>query len=177
VGGGGNKQCTESTNSPRSKKFETGKEESKDHTRHFILNQGTSQIIRLGRPNNQFRILLRRFTRVRENVRRLRRELWRQKNWLLHHDNSSFHTSFFNSEFFYHKEYGCLPQPPYFSLFPLLKLRPFDTTEVFEAESQATLNTLTEHDFQDAFNAGNGAYGRGGTTSSVMVVIRPKVSF
>jgi hypothetical protein len=27
----------------------------------------------------------------------------------------------------------------------------FDTTEVIEAESQVVLNTLTEHDFQDAF--------------------------
>jgi hypothetical protein len=48
------------------------------------------------------------------------------------------------------------PQPPYFSPFPRLKLKPkghhFDTTEVIEAESQAVLNTLTEHDFQDAFN-------------------------
>jgi hypothetical protein len=34
--------------------------------------------------------------------------------------------------------------------------------EVIEAESQAVLNTLTVHDFQDAFkngrNAGKGAY-------------------
>jgi hypothetical protein len=45
--------------------------------------------------------------------------------------------------------------PPYFSLFSQLKIqqkgRHFDTTEVIEAESQAVLNTLTEHDFQDAF--------------------------
>jgi hypothetical protein len=27
----------------------------------------------------------------------------------------------------------------------------FDTTEVNEVESQVVLNTLTEHDFQDAF--------------------------
>jgi hypothetical protein len=27
----------------------------------------------------------------------------------------------------------------------------FDTTEVMEPESQAVLNALTEHDFQDAF--------------------------
>jgi hypothetical protein len=27
----------------------------------------------------------------------------------------------------------------------------FDTTEVIEAESQAVLNTLTEHDFQNEF--------------------------
>jgi hypothetical protein len=43
------------------------------------------------------------------------------------------------------------------SLFPRLKIlvklkgRHFDSTEVIEAESQAVLNTLTEHDFQDAF--------------------------
>jgi hypothetical protein len=45
--------------------------------------------------------------------------------------------------------------PPYFSLFHRLKIqlkgRHFDTTEVIEAESQAVLNTHTEHDFQDAF--------------------------
>jgi hypothetical protein len=62
-----------------------------------------------------------------------------------------------------------------------LKGRHFDTTEVIEAESQAVLNTLTEHDFQDAFkncrNAGNSVYGRKGTTSRVMVASRPKVSF
>jgi hypothetical protein len=45
--------------------------------------------------------------------------------------------------------------PLCFSLFFRLKIKPkgrhFDTTEVMEAESQAMLNTLTEHDFQDAF--------------------------
>jgi hypothetical protein len=32
-----------------------------------------------------------------------------------------------------------------------LKGRHFETIEVVEAESQAVLNTFTEHDFQDAF--------------------------
>jgi hypothetical protein len=32
-----------------------------------------------------------------------------------------------------------------------LKGRHFDTTDVIEAEPQAVLNTLTEHDFQEAF--------------------------
>jgi hypothetical protein len=32
-----------------------------------------------------------------------------------------------------------------------LKGRYFDTVEVIEAKSQAVLNTLTEHNFQDAF--------------------------
>jgi hypothetical protein len=40
-------------------------------------------------------------------------------------------------------------------LFPRLKIKlighHFDTTEVIKAESEAALNTLTEHDFQDAF--------------------------
>jgi hypothetical protein len=52
---------------------------------------------------------------------------------------------------------------------------------VIGAESQAVLNTLTEHDFQDAFKnsrrAGNGVYARKGTTSWVMVASRPEVSF
>jgi hypothetical protein len=41
--------------------------------------------------------------------------------------------------------------PPYFSLFPRLKInlkgRSFDTIEVIEAESQEVLNALTEDDF------------------------------
>jgi hypothetical protein len=48
-----------------------------------------------------------------------------------------------------------VPHPPYFSLFPRLKIkvkgRHFFTIEVMEAESQAVLNTLREHAFQDAF--------------------------
>jgi hypothetical protein len=56
-----------------------------------------------------------------------------------------------------------VPHPPYphdldacdFFLFPHLKIKlkghRLDTTEAIEAESQPVLNTLTEHDFQDAF--------------------------
>jgi hypothetical protein len=75
--------------------------------------------------------------------------------------------------------------PPYFSLFPHLKIklrgRHFNTIEVIEAESQALPNTRREHDFQDAFkngrSAGNGAYALKRTTSREMVASRPKVSF
>jgi hypothetical protein len=38
--------------------------------------------------------------RLRENVRTLRPELWRQKNWLLHHDNAASHTFLFHQEIF-----------------------------------------------------------------------------
>jgi hypothetical protein len=91
----------------------------------------------------------------------------------------------FYREIFYQKQHNCRPPPtPLFSVPPVkikLKGRHFDTTEVLEAESQAVLNSLTEHDFQDAFkngtSAGNGAYARKGTTSRLMVVSRPKVGF
>jgi hypothetical protein len=52
--------------------------------------------------------------------------------------------------------------PPYFTVFLQLKIklrgRHFNTILVIEAESQALLNTVTKHDFQDAFDrsAGNG---------------------
>jgi hypothetical protein len=75
--------------------------------------------------------------------------------------------------------------PTYFSLFPRLKVKlkshHVDTNEVIEAETQAVLNTLTEHDFQDAFkngrSAGNGAYTQKETISRVMVTSSLKVSF
>jgi hypothetical protein len=38
--------------------------------------------------------------RLRENVLRLRGKLWRQENWLLHHDNAPSDTSVFTREFF-----------------------------------------------------------------------------
>jgi hypothetical protein len=41
--------------------------------------------------------------RLRENVRRLRPELWRQKNWLLHHDKAPSHTFFSPGNFFFTK--------------------------------------------------------------------------
>jgi hypothetical protein len=37
--------------------------------------------------------------RLCENVQRLRPELWRRKNWLLHHNSALFHISFFTAEF------------------------------------------------------------------------------
>jgi hypothetical protein len=48
-----------------------------------------------------------------------------------------------------------VPHLIYFPLFPQLKIklkgRQSDRIEMIEAESQAVLNTLAEHDFQDAF--------------------------
>jgi hypothetical protein len=71
---------------------------------------------------------------------------------------------FFHQRFFTKNNITVVPDPPYFSLFPRLKIklkdRHFDTIEVIEAESQAVLNTFTEHDFQDAFKQMLEALGR-----------------
>jgi hypothetical protein len=62
-----------------------------------------------------------------EKVLRFWPKLWRQKNWLLHHDNALSHTSFFPPANFFTKSYMTVdPYPPYspdlapcnFSLFP-----------------------------------------------------------
>jgi hypothetical protein len=97
--------------------------------------------------------------RLRENVRRLRPELWRQKNWLLHHENAPSSSLPFSPRNILPAAHDCPPRPTL--LFPVssienkkLKGCHFDTIVVMEAESQAVLNTLTEHDFQDAFKNG-----------------------
>jgi hypothetical protein len=91
---------------------------------------------------------------LREYVRRLSPELLRQKNWLLYHDNAPSHT-FFTRESLIKDDMTLDPHRPHYSLFlrlkKKLKCRHFDTNEVIAAESQAVLDTLTEHDFQDAF--------------------------
>jgi hypothetical protein len=91
--------------------------------------------------------------RLPENVRRLFPELWRQKIWLLHHDNAPSHASVFTKKFLTKNNTTTVPTHP--TLFPRLKIklkgRHFDTTDVREADSQAVLKTLTEHDFQDTF--------------------------
>jgi hypothetical protein len=60
-----------------------------------------------------------------------------------------------------------------------LKCRHFDTIEVIEAESQAVLNTLTEHDFQNAFkndrSAGNGTYAQKGLLGGRWWPVGPKL--
>jgi hypothetical protein len=86
---------------------------------------------------------------------RLHPEFRRQENWLLHHDNTPPTTFFFAREFWTKSNMTILTNPPYFSLFLQLKIklkgRHLDIIEVIEAESQAVLNTLTEHHIQDAF--------------------------
>jgi hypothetical protein len=68
--------------------------------------------------------------RMRENVRQKRPELWRNHNWLLHHDNASAHTSLKTTEFVTNNMV-IVPHPPYspdsapsgFALLPKVKMK------------------------------------------------------
>jgi hypothetical protein len=64
-------------------------------------------------------------------------------------------TSFFTRTFLTKSNMTIFPTHTTF-MFPILKIKLkgsyFDTIEMIEAESQAVLNTVTEDDFQDAFN-------------------------
>jgi hypothetical protein len=72
---------------------------------------------------------------MHKNVRRLRPEIWRQRNWLLHH-NAPSHTSFFDQGVFTKKQHGCRHPPTlHFSVFPIGDKTGTDTIEVIEAES------------------------------------------
>jgi hypothetical protein len=56
----------------------------------------------------------------------------------------------FHQGIFYQNNTTFVSHPPYFSV-TRLKMKHSEITEVIEAESQAVLNSLTGHDFQDAF--------------------------
>jgi hypothetical protein len=160
----------------------------------FFTSRGlfTQKIILVGQTVN-FTCCCDVLWRLREIVRRLCPELWRQKNWLLHHDNAPSLASFFHQGIFYHKQHDCHPRPPTspdfdsydFTPFPRLKIklkdRHFDAIEVIATESQAVLSTLKEHDFQDAFengrNVGNYEYARKGTASRAIMGNRSNASF
>jgi len=101
--------------------------------------------------------------RLREKVQRHRPQLWREQTWLLHHDNALAHTAVLTQEFLAANKIPLIPHPPYspdlapcdFFLFPKMKFKPkgrrFDTIEDIQAEKQNVLDTLTEKNFQDAF--------------------------
>jgi hypothetical protein len=87
---------------------------------------------------------------------------------MLHHGNATSHPLLFfhQREFLTKDNMAAIPLFPQLSI--KLKGRHFDTKEVIEAESQAMLNTIREHDFHDAIKIGrsalNGGYARMGTT-------------
>jgi transposase len=98
-----------------------------------------------------------------EYVRRKIPEIWRNHNWLLHHDNAPAHTSLKTTEFVTNSNMVIIPRPLYspdlapcdFALFPKLKMklkgRRFETVSDIQRESQAVLDSIKEIDFYCAF--------------------------
>lgn len=102
--------------------------------------------------------------RLRENVRRLRPELWAQNSWFLHHDNAPAHASNQIREFCEKTGTNVLPHPPYspdlapadFFLFPklksVLKGRRFDTVAEIKENSLRDLRAIKPEEFQKSFS-------------------------
>jgi hypothetical protein len=100
---------------------------------------------------------------------------WRQKNWLLHHDNAPSHTSFSLRNF---NTTACPPKLRS-SVFPIedkIERPPF----WHNSGDRGRITRGDEHLHRTRFrgwSAGNSAYARKGTTSRVLVASRPKGSF
>jgi len=101
-------------------------------------------------------------TKLREQVRRKRLELWRN-GWFLHQDNAPAHNAMSVKQFLANKNITVLEHPPYspdlapcnFCLFPKIKSVPrgthFVSVENVKAKMMEILNRLTEHDLRNCF--------------------------
>jgi hypothetical protein len=103
----------------KSKLTETGEEQSREHAHNFPWHQGNcSQILRPGRPNSQFRILLRRFKASAWKCTKTSPQTLATKELAV----ATWHRAI-SSFFFFHQGIFYIKNTSYFSLFPLLKLK------------------------------------------------------
>lgn len=110
--------------------------------------------------------------RLKESIRRKRADLWKNRSWLLHHDNAPAHTSFKTTEFLTTSNIALVPHPPYspdlapcdFSFFPQMKLklkgRRFETIEDVQSATREVLKTFEEGFFRKSFEAWNTRWDR-----------------
>ncbi|KYN35367.1 hypothetical protein ALC56_10292, partial [Trachymyrmex septentrionalis] len=99
----------------------------------------------------------------RNAIRQKRPDLWKNKNWLLHHDNAPAHTSLLVREFLTKNNTLMMPQPSYspdlapcdFFLFPKLKRpmkgRRYATIEEIKTASKEELNKITKNNVLKCF--------------------------
>ncbi|UYV79403.1 K02A2.6-like [Cordylochernes scorpioides] len=100
---------------------------------------------------------------LREAIRQKRPDLWKNKNWLLHHDNAPAHTSLLVRDFLVKNNTLMIPQPPYspdlapcdFFLFPKLKRpmkgRRYATLDEIKTASKEELKKIFKNDFLKCF--------------------------
>ena len=100
---------------------------------------------------------------LRDAVRRKRPEMWENQNWMLHHDNAPAYVSLLIRSYLAKHQTSVVPHPPYSPdlapsdvfLFPKpktnLKGRRFQTIEEIQENEIRELRTITESEFQEAF--------------------------
>ena len=101
--------------------------------------------------------------RLREAIRKKRKNLWEDNSWFLHHDNAPAHTALIIRDHFAKNSTHIVPQPPYspdlapcdFWLFSKLK-RPlrghrFESIEEIQRESLRELMAIPKSDFSHCF--------------------------
>ncbi|UYV70135.1 hypothetical protein LAZ67_7001931 [Cordylochernes scorpioides] len=100
---------------------------------------------------------------LREAIRQKRPDFWKNKNWLLHHDNAPVHASLLVRDFLAKNNTLMMPQPPYspdlapcdFFLFPKLKRpmkgRRYATLDEIKTASKEELKNILKNDFLKCF--------------------------
>ncbi|UYV79043.1 hypothetical protein LAZ67_17000846 [Cordylochernes scorpioides] len=100
---------------------------------------------------------------MRKAIRQKRPDLWKNKNWFLHHDNTPAHTSLLVRDFLAKNNTLMMPQPPYspdlppcdFFLFPKLKRpmkgRRYATLDEIKTASKEELKKILKSDFLKCF--------------------------
>jgi hypothetical protein len=135
---------------------ETSAGQSQEHAHHFLWHQrDCSQIIRPGRPNSPFHVLLWCFM---ANCMKMWEDFapnfGNKRTGCCITITHCLTLPFSPRNFWPRNNLTVILTHPTF-LFPPLKLKlkghHFDTTEVIKSELQAMLNTPTEHDSQAAF--------------------------
>ncbi|UYV70543.1 RGS7 [Cordylochernes scorpioides] len=121
---------------------------------HEFLSQGRT-------VNKEYYLQVMR--NLREAIRQKRPDLWKNKNWLLHHDNAPAHTSLLVRDFLAKNNTLMMPQPPYspdlppcdFFLFPKLKRpmkgRRYATLDEIKTASKEELRKNQKNDFLKCF--------------------------
>jgi hypothetical protein len=104
------------------RKNETGEYQSQEHVHHFDIKGIVYKEFVLAGQTVNFAYYCDVLRQLRKNVQRLLPKLWRQTNWLLHHDNAPFHTSFSLENFFTKNNVAVVPNPEHLSLFPRLRI-------------------------------------------------------
>ncbi|UYV71809.1 hypothetical protein LAZ67_9000495 [Cordylochernes scorpioides] len=100
---------------------------------------------------------------LREAIRQKRSDLWKNKNWLLHHDNAPAHTSLLVRDLLAKNNTLMMPQPPYspelapcdFLLFRKLKRpmkgRRYATLDEIKTASKEEVKKILKNDFLKCF--------------------------